>query len=70
MKNVYTAIIKEENDWWIGWIQEISGVNCQERTLAELKETLKMTLKEALDFNREDALNAAGIGYREEKIAI
>ena len=48
MENKYTAIIKKEDDWWIGWVEEISGVNCQERTREELLETLRITLKEGL----------------------
>jgi predicted RNase H-like HicB family nuclease len=70
VKQEYTAVIKQEGIWWIGWIEEVSGVNCQERTYDELKETLEITLKEALEFNRLDALSAAGGDYREEKIAI
>ncbi len=70
MKNEYTAVVKQEDDWWVGWIEEVPGVNCQEKTYAELKETLEVTLKEALEFNRQDALTAAGSGYTEEIIAI
>ena len=70
MQNAYTAIVKQEDDWWVGWIEEIPGVNCQEKTYAELKETLEVTLKEALELNRQDALTSAGTGYKEEKIAI
>lgn len=70
MKSEYTAVLKQEGDWWIGWIEEIPGVNCQERTYEQLKETLEVTLKEALEFNRRDALSAAGSGYTEEKIAV
>jgi predicted RNase H-like HicB family nuclease len=70
MKNEYTAVVKHEGDWWVGWIEEVPGVNCQEPTYEELKETLGITLKEALEFNREDALTAAGSNYTEEKIAI
>lgn len=66
----YTAIIKQDGDWWIGWIEEVPGVNCQEKSYEKLKETLQVTLKEALEFNRLDAINAAGDGFREEKIAI
>ena len=40
-KNTYTALIKQDGDWWIGWIEEIPGVNCQEATYEELLETLK-----------------------------
>ncbi|MGC9505858.1 hypothetical protein [Baaleninema sp.] len=28
MNGTYTAIIKKDGDWWIGWIEEIPGVNC------------------------------------------
>ena len=67
----YTAIIKNDGKWWIGWIEEIPGVNCQERTQEELLESLKITLKEALEFNRQDALSAAAGGdFKEVKLAI
>ena len=70
MNTEYTAVVKQEGEWWIGWIEEILGVNCQERTHEELMESLRATLKEALEFNRKDALAAVGMGYAEEKIAI
>ena len=70
MKGEYTAVVKQEDDWWVGWIEEVPGVNCQERTLEDLRRTLEVTLKEALEFNRLDALAAAGVGFQEEKIAI
>ena len=68
--NNYTAVVKNEQNWWIGWIEEVPGVNCQERTREELMESLRVTLKEALEFNREEALAAAGAEYREEQIAV
>ena len=70
MNNEYTAVVKQDGEWWIGWIEEVPGVNCQEKTYEELKETLAVTLREALEFNRRDALNAAGSGFRTEKIAV
>ena len=66
----YTAVIKKSGKWWIGWIEEIPGVNCQERTKAALIASLRETLKEALEFNRAEAVAAAGGDYREEKIAL
>lgn len=66
----YTAVIKQEGEWWIGWIEEVPGVNCQEANREMLLASLKETLKEALELNREDALLAAGTGYSEEKIAV
>ncbi len=70
MKNEYTAVVKQVDDWWVGWIEEVPGVNCQEKTYDELTNTLEITLKEALEYNRQDALSAAGTGYKEAKIAI
>ena len=66
----YTAVIKQEGDWWIGWIEEVPGVNCQERSRQELVESLRITLQEAIDFNRQDAIASAGSEYSEEKIAV
>ena len=65
MKNKYTAVIKKEDDWWIGWVEEIPGVNCQEKTREELLETLRLTLKEALEMNKAEALAVAESGYSE-----
>lgn len=70
MKNQYTALIKQEGEWWYGWIEEVPGVNCQEPTKDTLLASLKETLREALEFNRIDALNAAGEAFIEEKIAV
>lgn len=68
MNNKYT--VQQDGDCWLGWIEEIPGVNCQEATHDELIETLKITLQEALAFNREEALLNAGIHYQEELIAL
>lgn len=62
--------MKKRGDWWIGWIEEIPGVNCQERTREELVESLRVTLREAIEFNRQDALQAAGSGYSEEVLSV
>ncbi len=70
MKNKFNAVVKQEGDWWIGWIEEGPGVNCQEATKDELLESLRATLKEALEFNRKEAITAAGSNYDEEQIAI
>ena len=70
MKDTYTAVVKKSGDWWIGWIEEVPGVNCQEASRDELIETLRITLKEALEFNRREAIEAVGEGYDEESIAL
>jgi predicted RNase H-like HicB family nuclease len=65
MENKYTAVIKKEDDWWIGWVEEIPGVNCQEKSQGELLETLRETLKEALEMNKNEALTIAKSNYTE-----
>jgi predicted RNase H-like HicB family nuclease len=70
MSQTYTAVVKQDGDWWVGWIEEIPGVNCQEKTREELVETLKVTLAEAIELNRDDALSFAGNDYNELPIAI
>ena len=55
----YTAIIRRDDDSWIGWIEEVPGVNCQEPSREALLETLQITLKEALEANRAYARSAA-----------
>ena len=70
MNNEYRAVIKQDGNWWIGWIEEVPGVNCQEATREELIESLKATLREALELNRDDALSSAGDRYTEERIAV
>lgn len=66
----YTAVVKNQDDWWIGWIEEVPGVNCQETSKEALLESLSVTLREALEFNRDDAINAAGDEFEELKIAL
>ncbi|AFL73757.1 hypothetical protein [Thiocystis violascens] len=70
MNQEYTAVVKQDGDWWIGWIEEVPGVNCQEPTRQELLQSLRITLREAIELNRQDALCAAGSEYMEEKIAV
>ena len=66
----YTAVVKQRGEWWIGWIEEVPGVNCQERTHEELLQSLAEALSEALELNRRDALAAAGDDYIEEKVVV
>jgi predicted RNase H-like HicB family nuclease len=70
MRGEYTAFVKQDGDWWIGWIEEVPGANCQERTQETLLESLRETLKEVIEFNRQDALSEAGSGFHEVTIAL
>jgi predicted RNase H-like HicB family nuclease len=70
MENKYTAVIKKDDGWWIGWVEEIPGVNCQEKTKEKLLETLRITLKEALEMNKTEALAVAESNYSEVVLEI
>jgi predicted RNase H-like HicB family nuclease len=70
VSQIDTAVVKQSGAWWIGWIEEVPGVNCQERTREELLETLRVTLAEALELSRREAREAAGEGFEEISIAV
>lgn len=54
--NSYTASLKRDSDWWIGWCEEVPGTNCQEATRNELLESLRIVLWEALEFDGMETL--------------
>lgn len=68
--NAFTAVIKRDGPWWIGWIEEVQGVNSQGETHEELLDNLRSALEEAIEMNREEALAAAADGYTEESLAL
>ena len=51
---MYTGIIKQSGNWWIGWIEEVQGVTCQEATREELLESLRITLLEFSEMVDDD----------------
>lgn len=68
--NEFTAVVTRSDEWWYGWIEEIPGVNAQERSREELIVALRECLAEALEMNRRDALESAEQDYTEEPIAL
>ena len=50
-KPAYSAVIKQEGAWWIGWMEEIPGVNCQEETREELFVSQHVALVDLLAFD-------------------
>jgi predicted RNase H-like HicB family nuclease len=70
MKSTYTAVIKQDANWWIGWIEEVPGVNCQESSREKLLKSLRETLVEAIELNRADALESVGSDFEELSIAV
>ncbi len=68
MRANYTAVVQQDGEWWIGWVEEIPGVNSQGKTRDELLENLRDALEEALEMNRAEAVAAAGGAFEEVSI--
>ncbi len=64
----FTAVTRRDGLWWIGWIEEVRGVNSQGETREELISNLREALSEAIEMNREDARKAAGELFEEVRI--
>lgn len=47
-----TAVYQKQGKWYLGWIEEVLGVNTQGKTLKETKENLKEALGLVLDARR------------------
>ena len=55
MSATYTAVVQQSEGWWVGWVEEVPGVNSQGETREELLDNLRDALDEALEMNRADA---------------
>lgn len=49
----FTAVYQRDEDWWIGYVEELPGANAQERTLEEARESLREAVSDVLEANRE-----------------
>ncbi len=67
---VFTAVVQRDGKWWIGWVEEIPGVNGQGRSRAACLASIRSALTEALEMNRDDALSTAEQPYEEVSIAV
>ena len=62
----FRGVVKKTDDWWIGWLVDLPGVNAQERTREELLESLKIgaedMLMTPLDLEQEAELVTVKVG--------
>jgi len=45
----YRALIKKSDDWWIGWLIDLPGVNAQEKSKEELIKSLRIGAEDMLN---------------------
>lgn len=53
MQNTFTAVFEKVEDWYIGFVAELTGANVQEKTLDEARESLREAIELILIVNRE-----------------
>ena len=58
MTRTFTAVFKEDDGWWVGWVEELPGAIAQERTLEAARQSLREIIPVILDVNREMAQGA------------
>ena len=70
MTRKFTANYKKDGEWYVGWVEEIPGVNTQGKTLKEVKENLKEALFLILEVNRALAKKKASGRIIRESVVI
>jgi predicted RNase H-like HicB family nuclease len=53
MEREFTAVIRKRGKWYVGFVEEIPGVNSQARTISELRRNLREALRLILEANRQ-----------------
>ncbi|MEK7619354.1 MAG: type II toxin-antitoxin system HicB family antitoxin [Patescibacteria group bacterium] len=69
--STYTAVYKHTKKWYLGWIEEVPGVNSQGKTLKEVRENLREALQLVVETNRLlTRVEAGSNGIVREKVKI
>jgi predicted RNase H-like HicB family nuclease len=53
MSREFTGVIEKRGDWYVGYVEELPGVNTQGRTLKEVRENLREATQLIMEANRE-----------------
>ena len=54
METRFTAVYRNEGDWWAAYVEELPGANTQGRTLEEARENLREAVTLIIEVNREN----------------
>ncbi|TRZ93192.1 MAG: type II toxin-antitoxin system HicB family antitoxin [Dehalococcoidia bacterium] len=60
MSREFTGVIEKRGNWYIGYVEELPGVNTQGRTLKEVRENLREALCLIIEANKELAAKSQG----------
>ena len=70
MKNEFTAIVEQDEDWFIAYSPEIPGANGQGRTKEEAIESLAEAIALILEDRREDGLRGIPAEAERETVRV
>lgn len=70
MRKQFTAIYKKRNGRYLGWVEEVPGVNTQGRTLVEARSNLREALALILATNRLITRQEIGGQARRESLFV
>ena len=54
-QNKYTAVITQEDGWYLGWVEEVPGANAQEKSRHELMISLREAVRDIASFGNRHA---------------
>jgi predicted RNase H-like HicB family nuclease len=60
MKQTYTAVYCQTDGRWVGWVEELPGVNARGKTRLSMMAELRAALQKMLSRNRRKARALAG----------
>ena len=58
MQREFTSVIEKRGNWYIGYVEELPGVNTQGKTLKEVRENLREALCLIIQANRDLAIES------------
>jgi len=53
MSREFTGVIEKRGNWYVGYVEELPGVNTQGKTLKEVRENLKEAIQLIIEANRK-----------------
>jgi predicted RNase H-like HicB family nuclease len=70
MHNEFTAVVEQEDDWFVAYCLEVPGANGQGKTVEECKQNLADAIASLLEDRREDMLRGLAENAQCEMITV
>lgn len=70
MRNEFTAIVEQDDPWYISYCAEVPGANGQGATREECLENLREAIKLILEHRRDESLRALPPDAKQELVVV